>query len=147
MGVIISIKKPNFTHKFSQPEYDSTLQNIKLRLDRIKSLLSEEINSVQKRMLDICIQKVTALFHHYFNIRTHKLDVEKNKQFKKYIMELKMFVRNAFHSTDEKKEGIERIIKNLIQKFISQLKYIETLETKIDENNITPFTTVVERVH
>ena len=119
MGKIRVYKKPNFTHNKTQEEYDSALIEVNDNINVIKGILSKKMNMVRLRILDICVVNLENAF------------------------KLKSFMR-AVGLDDSKKKETETKIKWLNSQFIKQATYIQQIEKQIRDNNIDPFTEIVE---
>ena len=145
MGKVKIYKKPNFDHKCTQDEYDKALEEVNGTLDTIQGTLNGKINLVKQRILEICITNLGDAFKHYYNIYTYSRDHSKEKEFKKSIGELNGFLRVS-RMDDTNKGETEEKINWLRTKFIKQTQYIQKVEKHIRENNIEPFTEIVENL-
>jgi hypothetical protein len=137
-------KVPNFTHIYTQDEYDLKLQKIEQKLLEIQKNLSSNLNRVQYEILKICNTKILEVFRYYMNIRTWKVNKQNNRIFKKYIRELKNFKRKYLGTNKNERDFIDSTIESMIHDFLSQRNYIMQLEKKIKSSNITPFENTIE---
>jgi hypothetical protein len=144
LGKLQRKKVPNFTHKYTQEEYNSILQEIKQKLTLIQNMLKEKLNRVQNEILKICYKKILDVFRYYMNIRTWKINKQKNREFKKYIRELRNFKKKYFGTEMDERSLIDNTIDELVHKFIKQRNYIMEIEKKIRNNNISPFEDTIE---
>ncbi len=145
MGKVRIYKKPNFDHKLTQDEYDKALEEVNGNLDTIQGTLNGKVNMVKQRILAICITTLGDSFKLYYNIFTYSRDHSIEKEFKKSIGELNGFIRASRMDDAKKEETVEKInwLKN---KFLKQTQYIQKVEKNIRENNIEPFTEIVENL-
>jgi 5'-deoxynucleotidase YfbR-like HD superfamily hydrolase len=143
MGRIKVYKKPNFSHEKTQEEYNSDLGKIADDINAIKEILSKKMNMVRLRILDICVKNLTNAFNQYYNTFTYSRDRSQEKKFTKAIDELNSFVRAARLDEEINKET-EGKIKWLYSEFTKQASYIQQVEKQIRDNNIEPFTEIVE---
>ncbi len=145
MGKIKVYKKPNFTHNKTQEEYDSALIEVNDNINVIKGILSKKMNMVRLRILDICVVNLENAFKYYYNTFTYSRDGTEEKNFTKSISELKSFMRAA-GLDDSNREVTETKIKWLSSQFTKQATYIQQVEKQIRDNNIEPFTEIVESI-
>ncbi|TFG18856.1 MAG: hypothetical protein EU530_07925 [Promethearchaeota archaeon] len=143
MGKIKVYKKPNFTHEKTQEEYDSALGEVSDNINSIKGILSKKMNVVRLRILDICVVNLENAFKQYYHTYTYSRDGTAEKNFTKSIRELNSFLRAAGLDASNNKDT-ESKIKWLNTEFIKQAKYIQQVERQIRDNNIEPFTEIVE---
>jgi hypothetical protein len=145
MGKIKVYKKPNFNHKNTQEEYNSALEQVAGNIESIKDILSKKMNIVKLRILDICINNLEDAFKHYYNTFTYSRDPSTEKKFSRAINELKGFMR-AVRLEENNKEETETKINWLSSQFSRQAKYIMEIEKEIRDNNIEPFSEIVENL-
>ena len=143
MGKIKVYKKPNFNHEKTQDQYKSDLEKISGNINEIIEILSKKINVVRQRILGICTSNLESAFKYYYNTYTYSRDYSEEKKFIRSIGELRNFVRGA-GLAEEFKEETEEKIKWLNVEFTRQAKYIQKVEKHIRDNNIEPFTEIVE---
>ena len=143
MGKIRVYKKPNFTHKKTQEEYESALGEVTGNINLIKGVLSKKLNIVRQQILDICTTNLVNAFKCYYNTFTYSRDRSEEKKFTHAIDELKSFMRGA-GLDEENREDTENKIKWLYSEFTKQASYIQQVEKHIRDNNIEPFTEIVE---
>ena len=143
MGKIKVYKKPNFSHEKTQEQYESDLSEVAENINAIKDVLSKKLNIVRLRILDICVKNLTNAFGQYYNTFTYSRDRSQEKKFTKAIDELNSFVRAA-RLDEENNKDTEVKIKWLYSEFTKQAKYIQQVEKQIRDNNIEPFTEIVE---
>jgi 5'-deoxynucleotidase YfbR-like HD superfamily hydrolase len=143
MGKIKVYKKPNFSHEKTQEQYDSDLSEVAENITAIKGVLSKKLNLVRLRILDICVKNLTNAFDQYYNTFTYSRDRSEEKKFTKAIDELKSFVRQARLDESVNNETEDKI-KWLYSEFTKQASYIQQVEKQIRDNNIEPFTEIVE---
>ncbi|TFG21081.1 MAG: hypothetical protein EU530_01210 [Promethearchaeota archaeon] len=144
LGKIRRNKVANFSHRYTQEEYESKLEEMHKDLTKIQKTLSDNLNHVQNQILGICIKKLEEVLYYYFNTRTSKQNLQKNRIFKKYITELRNFKKKYFGTNREVRDLIDETIENLVHQFINQRNYILELEEKIKNDNITPFVDTIE---
>ncbi len=146
MGKIKIYKKPNFSHEKTQEQYNSALEEVNANINQIKGILSKKMNMVKLRILDICIGNLEKAFKAYYSIMTYSRDPSEERSFTKSINELKGFMRAAGLDKENKQET-ETKIKWLSSEFTKQAKYLqEVVEKQIRENNIEPFSEIVETI-
>ncbi|MHA1110979.1 MAG: hypothetical protein ACTSRE_07735 [Promethearchaeota archaeon] len=143
MGKIRVYKKPNFSHEKTQEEYNTDLGEVTDYINTIKEILSKKMNVVRLRILDICVKNLDNAFKQYYSIYTYSRDGTAEQNFTKSINELKSFMRATGLDESNKKE-IETKIKWLYSEFTRQANYIQQVEKQIRDNNIEPFTEIVE---
>ena len=144
MGKLKRKKVPNFTHKYTQDEYNKILNEIKQNLSEIQNRIGGNLNIVQNEILKICKNKILEVFHYYLNIRTWKVHKQRNQVFKKYIRELRNFKRKYLGTKNDERDFIDEMIDKLLYEYFTQRNYIMQLEKKIKSKKITPFEDTIE---
>jgi len=143
MGKIKVYKKPNFSHEKTQEEYDTDLGEVTDNINTIKEILSKKMNMVRLRILDICVKNLDDAFKLYYSTYTYSRDGTAEKNFTKSINELKSFMRAAGLDEENNKQTEDKI-QWLYSEFTKQASYIQQVEKQIRDNNIEPFTEIVE---
>jgi hypothetical protein len=146
LGKVRRKKIPNFSHGFSQKEYENKLKRIENNLREIQSMLVPNINRVQGEILEICVNKILKVFNYYFNTHTWKENLQLNRDFKKYINELKNFKKKYFGTNEDERDKIDDSIEYLAKSFLSQRRNIINIEQEIKSKNIDPFKEIVEKL-
>lgn len=146
MGKIKVYKKPNFNHEKTQEEYNSALEVVSGNIDVIQKILDKKMNVVRLRILNICVSNLKSAFQYYYNTYTYSRDPTEEKKFLRSIDELKSFMRGS-QLEETNKTVMDNKITWLNSEFIRQATYIQQVERQIRDNNIEPFTEIVESIN
>jgi hypothetical protein len=146
LGKVRRKKIPNFSHGYSQKEYEIKLKRIEKNLTEIQIMLSPNLNRVQNEILKNCINKILDVFNYYFNSHTWKENLQLNRDFKKYINELKNFKKKYYGAKENERDKIDDIIEYLAKSFLSQRRNIINIEEEIKSKDIDPFDEIVEKL-